>query len=103
MVNPASISLLISYRMASHMSGVYLLSFCFISLNNVSIPNLCSITSLGIPDISNIFLFGIELWADLELLLRIGVIGQNFLVVLILYCPLLLVVHLWISGWLGRG
>jgi hypothetical protein len=34
---------------------VYLLSFYLIDLNDGSIPNLCSITSLGIPDISDIF------------------------------------------------
>jgi hypothetical protein len=38
-----------SCRMVSCLSGVYLLSFCFTGLYNG-----CSITSLGIPDISNI-------------------------------------------------
>jgi hypothetical protein len=33
------------------------------------------------------FLFGVELWVNLELLLRISGIGQNFLVVPILCCP----------------
>jgi hypothetical protein len=41
--------------MASHLSGVYLLSFCLIGLNDGSIPNLCLITSLGILGISDIF------------------------------------------------
>jgi hypothetical protein len=41
--------------MASHLTRVYLLSFYLIDLNDGSIPNLCSITSLGIPNISDIF------------------------------------------------
>jgi hypothetical protein len=41
--------------MATHFFDVYLLSFYLIGLNNGSIPNLCSITSLGIPSISDIF------------------------------------------------
>jgi hypothetical protein len=40
--------------MVSRLSGVYLLSFYLIGLNAGSMPNLCSITSLGISDISDI-------------------------------------------------
>jgi hypothetical protein len=40
--------------MVSHLPGVYLLSFCLTGLYDGSMPNLCSITSLGIPDISDI-------------------------------------------------
>jgi hypothetical protein len=47
-------SLLTSCQMVLRISGVYLLSFCLISLYDESMPNLCSITSLGIPSISNI-------------------------------------------------
>jgi hypothetical protein len=81
---------------------VYLLSFYLISLNDGSIPNLCSITSLGTSGISDIFhvknieiflekseehnfLFGVELRANLELLLRIVGVSQNLLDVLILH------------------
>jgi hypothetical protein len=46
---------LTSCLMVSRLSGVYLLSFCLIGLNDRSILNLCSITSLGIPGISDIF------------------------------------------------
>jgi hypothetical protein len=87
--------------MVSCLYGVYLLSFCLISLNDRSIPNLCSITSLGTPGISDIFhvknieiflekseehkfLFGVKLRANLELLRIVGV-SQNLLDVLILH------------------
>jgi hypothetical protein len=40
--------------MVSRLSGVYLLSFCLIDLYDGLMPNLCSITSLGIPGISDI-------------------------------------------------
>jgi hypothetical protein len=54
-MNLASSNLLTSYLMVSHLSGVYLLSFCLIGLYAGSKSNLCSITSLGIPDISDIW------------------------------------------------
>jgi hypothetical protein len=54
-MNPASSNLLTSCQMTSCLSAVYLLSFCLISLNDGSILNLCSITSLEIPGISDIF------------------------------------------------
>jgi hypothetical protein len=41
--------------MVSCLSGVYHLSFCLIGLYDGSISNLCSITSLGIPGIFDIF------------------------------------------------
>jgi hypothetical protein len=41
--------------MALCLSRVHLLSLCLISLIDGSIPNLCSITTLGILSISNIF------------------------------------------------
>jgi hypothetical protein len=41
--------------MVSHLSVVYLLSFYLIRLNDGSMPNLCSITSVGISGISDIF------------------------------------------------
>jgi hypothetical protein len=53
-LNLASSSLLTSNRMTSRLSGVYLLSFCLIGLNVVSMLNLCSTTSLVIPGISEI-------------------------------------------------
>jgi hypothetical protein len=40
--------------MVSHLSGVYLLSFCLTGLYDGSMPNLCSITSIGILGISDI-------------------------------------------------
>jgi hypothetical protein len=49
-----SSNLLTSCRMVSRLSGVYLLSFCLIGLYDGSMPNLCSITPLGILDISKI-------------------------------------------------
>jgi hypothetical protein len=49
------------------------------------------------------FLFGVELWADLELLLRIIGVNQNFHAILILRYPLILIVHLLIDEWWGRG
>jgi hypothetical protein len=55
LMNPASSNLLTSYRMVSRLSAVYLLSFCLINLYDGLMSNLCSITSLGIPSISDIF------------------------------------------------
>jgi hypothetical protein len=55
LLNPASSNLLTSYRMVLHLSDVCLLSFCLIDLYDGSMPNLFSITSLGIPGISDIF------------------------------------------------
>jgi hypothetical protein len=54
-MNPTSSNLLTSCRMDLRLSRVYLLSFYLICLNDGSIPNLCSTTSLGILDISIIF------------------------------------------------
>jgi hypothetical protein len=47
-------NLLTSYRMVSHLSSVYLLSFCLTGLYDGSMPNLCSIISLGIMCIFDI-------------------------------------------------
>jgi hypothetical protein len=47
--------LLTSYLMVSRLFGVYLLSFYLIDLYDGSMPNLCSITSLGITSISDIY------------------------------------------------
>jgi hypothetical protein len=55
LMNPTSCNLLTSCHMTLCLSGVYLLSFFLIGLNNESILNLCSITSLGILGISDIF------------------------------------------------
>jgi hypothetical protein len=54
-MNSTSSSLLTSCWMVSCLSGVYLLSFYLIGLYDGSMSNLCSITSLGIPDISDIY------------------------------------------------
>jgi hypothetical protein len=54
-MNTTSSNLLTSCWMASHLSGVYLLSFCLIGLYDRSTPNFCSITSLEISGISDIF------------------------------------------------
>jgi hypothetical protein len=54
-MNPASSNLLSSCLMVSCLSDVYLLSFCLIGLNDGSILNLSSITSLGILGISDIY------------------------------------------------
>jgi hypothetical protein len=40
--------------MVSHISDVYLISFCLTGLYDGSMPKLCSITPLGIPDIFDI-------------------------------------------------
>jgi hypothetical protein len=53
-MNPASSSLLTSNRMVLRLSSVYLFSFCLISLNAGSMPNLCSIIFLGILNIYDI-------------------------------------------------
>jgi hypothetical protein len=53
-MNLTSSNLLTSSQMVSHLSGVYRLTFCLIDLNAGSMPNLCSISSLGIPNISDI-------------------------------------------------
>jgi hypothetical protein len=77
-------------------------------------PNLCSITSLGIPSISDIchsktskflpeksgehkFLFGVELRVETKLL--VGVVGVHLNV---LGCPPCLIICRLISGWLVR-
>jgi hypothetical protein len=44
------------------------------------------------------FLFGVELQANLELLIRIIGVSQNLFIIFILRCSLLLVVHLVIDG-----
>jgi hypothetical protein len=54
LMNLASSNLLTSTRMVSCLSSVYILSFCLIGLNVGSMSNSCSITSLGIPGISDI-------------------------------------------------
>jgi hypothetical protein len=53
-MNPASSNILTSCRMVLRLSGVYLLSFCLISLYDGSMPNLFSIIPLGISGISDI-------------------------------------------------
>jgi hypothetical protein len=54
-MNSASSNLLTSCRMVLRLAGVYLLSFYLIGLYAESMPNLCSITSIGISNISNIY------------------------------------------------
>jgi hypothetical protein len=54
-MNPASSNLFTSCRMVSRLSGVYLLSFSLTGLYDGSMPNLCSITFLGIPGIYDIW------------------------------------------------
>jgi hypothetical protein len=49
------------------------------------------------------FLFGVEICADRVLLLKIGEVGQNFFVGLVICCPFFLVVRVLIGRWLGRG
>jgi hypothetical protein len=49
------------------------------------------------------FLFGVELQADLELLVWVIGVIQDLLVALVLCYSLLLVVHLPIGGWQGGG
>jgi hypothetical protein len=91
--------------MVSRLSGVYLLSFCLIGLNAESMPNLCSITSLGIPSKSDMscedihifleksdereFLFGLKLRAETKLLISVIRVYRYFLI----SAPLLLVIH----------
>jgi hypothetical protein len=105
--------------MALRLSRVYLFSFCLIGLNDGSILNLCSITFLGswtylmfsirkieiVPEESGEldFLFGVEICADRVLLLKIGEVGQNFFVGLVICCPFFLVACVLIGRWLGRG
>jgi hypothetical protein len=54
LTNPTASNLLTSCRMVSRLYGVYHLSLYLISLYDGSVSNLCSITSLWIPDISDI-------------------------------------------------
>jgi hypothetical protein len=100
--------------MVSRLSGVDILHFCLTGLYDESIPNLCSITSLGIraylisamgrhldcPKESDEceFLFGIEAHADPELLVWIAGVNHGLFVI----CPLLLVIHQLIGGLLCR-
>jgi hypothetical protein len=98
-MNPASSNLLTFCQMVSCLPSVYLLSFCLIGLYDGSMPNLCSIISLGIQTylISPMqrhqdclreseereFLFGVEVVIDPELLIWVVGVQCNLLV----FCP----------------